>query len=198
MKLERLWLTDFRCYHEAEITFDPGLTAVVGANGQGKTNLMEAVAYLATLRSFRGAPNEALVRVGTPRAIVRAEAERDGRSLLLEAEIVANGRNRTQLNRQPLRRARDLLGALRVTVFSPDDLVLVKGSPGERRELLDDVLVGLHPRHDQQRTDLDRVLRQRGALLKQAGGRPSPFPSRAPPRPAGHHHPHRPSTSVSH
>ena len=68
MKLERLWLTDFRCYHEAEITFDPGLTAVVGANGQGKTNLMEAVAYLATLRSFRGAPNEALVRVGTPRA----------------------------------------------------------------------------------------------------------------------------------
>ncbi len=171
MKLERLWLTDFRCYHEAEITFDQGLTAVVGANGQGKTNLMEAVAYLATLRSFRGAPNEALVRVGTPRAIVRAEAERDGRSLLLEAEIVANGRNRTQLNRQPLRRARDLLGALRVTVFSPDDLVLVKGSPGERRELLDDVLVGLHPRHDQQRTDLDRVLRQRGALLKQAGGR---------------------------
>jgi len=132
---------------------------------------MEAVAYLATLRSFRGAPNEALVRVGTPRAIVRAEAERDGRSLLLEAEIVANGRNRTQLNRQPLRRARDLLGALRVTVFSPDDLVLVKGSPGERRELLDDVLVGLHARHDQQRTDLDRVLRQRGSLLKQAGGR---------------------------
>ncbi len=171
MKLDRLWLTDFRCYHQAEVTFDEGLTAVVGANGQGKTNLMEAVAYLATLRSFRGAPNEALVRVGAERAVVRAEAERDGRSLLLEAEIVANGRNRAQLNRQPLRRARDLLGALRVTVFSPDDLVLVKGSPAERRDLLDDVLVVLHPRHDQQRSDLDRILRQRGALLKQAGGR---------------------------
>lgn len=171
MKLDRLWVTDFRCYHHAEVTFDEGLTAVVGANGQGKTNLMEAVAYLATLRSFRGAPNEALVRVGAERAVVRAEAERDGRSLLLEAEIVANGRNRAQLNRQPLRRARDLLGALRVTVFSPDDLVLVKGAPAERRELLDDVLVVLHPRHDQQRSDLDRILRQRGALLKQAGGR---------------------------
>ncbi|MCB0986170.1 MAG: DNA replication and repair protein RecF [Microthrixaceae bacterium] len=171
MKINRLWLADFRCYQEVDVTFDAGLTAVIGANGQGKTNLVEAVAYLATLSSFRGAPGEALVRSGTPRAIVRAEAEREGRQLLLEAELVANGRNRTQLNRQPLRRARDLLGALRVSVFSPDDLVLVKGSPGERRNLLDDVLVSLHPRHDQQRSDLDRILRQRGALLKQAGGR---------------------------
>lgn len=171
MRIDQLWLSDFRCYHEAEVSFDPTLTAVVGANGQGKTNLIEAVAYLATLGSFRGAPGEALVRVGAARGIVRARAEREGRELLLEAELVANGRNRTQLNRQPLRRARDLLGALRVTVFSPDDLVLVKGSPGERRKLLDDVLVSLHPRHDQQQSDLDRILRQRGALLKQAGGR---------------------------
>jgi DNA replication and repair protein RecF len=171
VRIDQLWLSDFRCYHEAEVSFDPTLTAVVGANGQGKTNLIEAVAYLATLGSFRGAPGEALVRVGAARGIVRARAEREGRELLLEAELVANGRNRTQLNRQPLRRARDLLGALRVTVFSPDDLVLVKGSPGERRKLLDDVLVSLHPRHDQQQSDLDRILRQRGALLKQAGGR---------------------------
>lgn len=171
MRLKRLWLEDFRSYHHVEVAFDPGLTAVLGPNGQGKTNLLEAIGYLATLSSFRGAPNEALVRVGTPRAVVRAEAEREGRALLLEAEIVANGRNRTQLNRQPLRRARDLLGALRVTVFSPDDLALVKGSPAERRNLLDDVLVTLHPRHDQQRSDLDRILRQRAALLKQAGGR---------------------------
>ena len=171
MHLRRLWLTDFRGYREADVTFDPGLTAVLGPNGQGKTNLLEAVAYLATLSSFRGAPNEALVRVGTDRAIVRAEAQREGRELLLEAEIVANGRNRTQLNRQPLRRSRDLLGALRVTVFSPDDLALVKGSPGERRVFLDDILATLHQRHDQERADLERVLRQRGALLKQAGGR---------------------------
>jgi DNA replication and repair protein RecF len=164
-------LTDFRGYHEADVTFDAGLTAVVGPNGQGKTNLLEAVGYLATLGSFRGAPTDALIRTGADRAIVRAEAEREGRELLLEAELVANGRNRTQLNRQPLRRARDLLGALRTTVFSPDDLSLVKGGPGDRRTYLDDTLVSLHPRHDQARTDLDRILRQRGALLKQAGGR---------------------------
>ena len=174
MQLRRLWLTDFRSYQEADVSFDPGLTAVLGPNGQGKSNLLEAVAYLATLGSFRGAPNEALIRSGAERAVVRAEAEREGRELLLEAELVANGRNRTQLNKQPLRRARDLLGALRVTVFSPDDLALVKGSPGERRTFLDDVLVSLHPRYDQMRADLDRVLRQRGALLKQAGGRLSP------------------------
>ena len=174
MQLRRLWLTDFRGYRDADVSFDPGLTAVVGPNGQGKTNLLEAIAYLATLASFRGAPNDALIRAGAERAIVRAEAEREGRELLLEAELVANGRNRTQLNKQPLRRARDLLGALRVTVFSPDDLALVKGSPGERRTYLDDTLVSLHPRYDQMRTDLDRVLRQRAALLKQSGGRLKP------------------------
>ncbi|MCU1496198.1 MAG: replication and repair protein RecF [Acidimicrobiales bacterium] len=171
MHLRRLWLTDFRSYHEADVTFDEGLTAVVGPNGQGKTNLLEAIGYLATLGSFRGAPNDALIRSGAERAIVRAEGEREGRQLLLEAELSATGRNRAQLNRQPLRRARDLLGALRITAFSPDDLALVKGSPGDRRGYLDETLVALHPRHDQLRSDLDRILRQRGALLKQAGGR---------------------------
>lgn len=174
MHLRRLWLTDFRGYTSAEVTFDAGLTAVLGPNGHGKTNLLEAIGYLATLESFRGAPIDALVRVGTERAIVRAEGEREGRELLLEAEIVRNGRNRTMLNRQPLRRARDLLGALRVTVFSPDDLQLVKGGPGDRRRYLDDTLVALHPRFDAARTDLDRILRQRGALLKGAGGRLTP------------------------
>jgi len=169
--LRRLWLTDFRGYHDADVGFDAGLTVVVGPNGQGKTNLLEAIGYLATLSSFRGAPTDALIRAGAERAIVRAEGEREGRQLLLEAELSANGRNRAQLNRQPLRRARDLLGALRVTVFSPDDLSLVKGSPGDRRGYLDETLVALHPRHDQTRTDLDRILRQRGALLKGAGGR---------------------------
>jgi len=169
--LRRLWLTDFRGYHYADVGFDAGLTVVVGPNGQGKTNLLEAIGYLATLSSFRGAPTDALIRAGAERAIVRAEGEREGRQLLLEAELSANGRNRAQLNRQPLRRARDLLGALRVTVFSPDDLSLVKGSPGDRRGYLDETLVALHPRHDQTRTDLDRILRQRGALLKGAGGR---------------------------
>ncbi|MCU1452140.1 MAG: replication and repair protein RecF [Acidimicrobiales bacterium] len=174
MRLRRLWLTDFRGYPSADVTLDDGLTVVVGPNGHGKTNLLEAVGYLATLASFRGAPTDALIRVGADRAVVRGEAEREGRALLLEAELVAGGRNRAQINRQPLRRARDLLGALQVSVFAPDDLALVKGGPAERRTYLDDALVALHPRHDQLRSDLDKILRQRTALLKQAGGRLTP------------------------
>lgn len=171
MLLRRLWLTDFRSYPALEVALDEGLTAVVGPNGQGKTNLLEAVAYLATLSSFRGAPTDALVRQGAEQAIVRAEGEREGRALLLEAEINRVGRNRVLVNRQRLQRSRDLLGALRVTVFSPDDLVLVKGGPGERRAYLDEAMVAAAPKLDVLRTDVDKVLRQRNALLRQAGGR---------------------------
>lgn len=174
MQLQRLWLTDFRSYPTAELAFAPGLTALLGANGEGKTNVMEAVAYLATLASFRGAPNDALVRHGCSMAVVRAEGEREGRSLLVEAEITTSGRGRVQVNKQRLSRARDLLGALRVSVFSPDDLELVKGGPAERRRYLDDALVARLPKLDVVRSDLDRVLRQRNALLKQAGGRLTP------------------------
>ena len=151
-----------------------GLTAVVGENGQGKTNLLEAIGYLATLGSFRGAPTDALVRVGASQATVRAEAEREGRQLLIEAELVPSGRSRIQVNRQRLPRSRDLLGALRVSVFAPDDLELVKGGPSERRRYLDDAVVSAQPKHDQLRTELERVLRQRNALLRQSGGRLSP------------------------
>jgi DNA replication and repair protein RecF len=172
MRVTRLWLTDFRNYEAAELVPAPdGLTVVVGSNGEGKTNLLEAIGYLATLSSFRGAPAEALVRQGSERAIVRAEGEREDRALLLEAEINRVGRDRVQVNRQPLRRSRDLLGALRVSVFAPDDLVLVKGGPGERRRFVDDVLVALHPKHDALQRDLERVLRQRNTLLRQSGGR---------------------------
>ena len=174
MQLQRLWLTDFRSYPSAELAFAPGLTALLGANGEGKTNVMEAVAYLATLSSFRGAPNDALVRHGCQMAVVRAEGEREGRSLLVEAEITTSGRGRVQVNKQRLSRARDLLGALRVSVFSPDDLELVKGGPAERRRYLDDTLVARLPKLDLVRSDLDRVLRQRNALLKQSGGRLTP------------------------
>lgn len=174
MRLRHLWLTDFRSYESAELEPAPGLTAVVGANGQGKTNLLEAVAWLATLSSFRGAPGEALVRVGQPKAIVRAEVEREGRTALLEAELAPAGRDRVLVNRQPLRRARDVLGHVRATVFSPDDLALVKGGPAERRRFLDDALVACAPKHEATRGDLDRILRQRNTLLKQSGGRLSP------------------------
>ena len=171
MRVDRLWLTDYRSYASCELAPSPGLTVVVGANGEGKTNLLEAVGYLATLSSFRGAPGDALVRSGADVAIVRAEGEREGRGVLVEAEIRATGRDRVLVNRQPLRRTRDLLGALRVTVFAPDDLVVVKGGPAARRTFVDDLLVSLHVKWDALQRDVDRVLRQRNTLLRQSGGR---------------------------
>lgn len=174
MQLQQLSLVDFRSYATVEVAFDEGLTAVVGPNGQGKTNLLEAVGYLATLASFRGAPTDALVRAGTDQAVIRAEGRRDGRRIQIEAEINLAGRNRVQVNKQRLQRAADLLGALRTTVFAPDDLRLVKGGPGERRRYLDDALVAAAPRLDAVRTEVDRVLRQRNALLRQAKGRLTP------------------------
>ncbi len=174
MRLTQLWLTDFRNYEEAEVALAPGLTVVVGDNGAGKTNLLEAVGYLATLESFRGVPGEALVRQGCERAVVRGLAMRGEREVLVEAELRARGRGRVAVNRQPLRRASDLVGALVVTVFAPDDLELVKGGPAARRRYLDDLLVALHPRHDALRRDLERILRQRTALLRDCGGHLSP------------------------
>src|SRR3954469_2235546 len=134
MIVSRLELVDFRNYGNASFDFEPGTTAVVGRNGQGKTNLAEALAYLATLDSFRGAPSEALIRAGADSAIVRAEVRHDdGRELLIEAEITRTGRNRVLVNRQGRARSRELLGVIRVSVFAPDDLTLIKGGPGERR-----------------------------------------------------------------
>jgi DNA replication and repair protein RecF len=170
LRIRHLWLNDFRSYDAVDLELAGGLTVILGANGQGKTNQLEAIGYLATLSSFRGAPLEAMIRDGVSAAVVRAEGEREGRELLIEAELVANGRNRVQINRQRLQRSRDLLGAVRVSVFSPDDLSLVKGGPGERRRYLDDTLVALHARYDQVRADVERVLRQRNALLKQSAG----------------------------
>jgi DNA replication and repair protein RecF len=173
--IRRLWLTDFRNYASADVSFATGCTAVVGSNGQGKTNLVEAISFLATLGSFRGVTNDALVRSGADQAVVRATVEHDdGREVLIEAEIPRRGRNRVQVNRQRLVRSNDLLGALRVSVFSPDDLVLLKGSPSERRRFLDDTLVALSPSAASLLGDLDRILRQRAALLKQMGGRITP------------------------
>ena len=172
MLVRNLQLTDFRSYARLDLELGPGLTVLMGDNGHGKTNLLEAVGFVAGLGSFRGAPDDALVRVGSDAAVIRCglEAE-DGRDVLVECEITKSGRNRLKVNRQPLRRARDLIGVLPVTIFSPDDLELVKGSPGRRRRWLDDALVSTHRKHDATRAEVDRILRQRNAVLKQARGR---------------------------
>jgi DNA replication and repair protein RecF len=170
--VSRIELVDFRNYSHAAFDLTPGVTAVVGDNGQGKTNLAEALAYLATLESFRGAPADAMIRAGTDVAVVRATIRHDdSREVLVEAEITRSGRNRVQVNRQRLARVRDLLGVVRVTVFSPDDLELVKGGPADRRRFLDGTLVALAVKYDGLRLELDRILRQRNVLLKQASGR---------------------------
>ncbi len=171
MHLTRLWLEDFRNYLTLDLELDPGVTVLVGPNGAGKTNLVEAVVWLSELGSFRTSSNEALVRMGAERAIVRAEISDGERRLSIEAELPRRGRSRVLVNKQRLQRARDLDGSLRVTVFSPEDLILVKGGPGERRRYLDGALAAGFPRAEGILRDLEKVLRQRNALLGSVHGR---------------------------
>jgi DNA replication and repair protein RecF len=167
-----LELRDFRCFEHAHFEPDPsGLSVLRGPNGSGKTSVLEAVAWLATMRSMRGAPREALVRDDRPNAVVRAELETAGRAVLIEAELGRTGPQRVQVNRQPTRRRAELAAVLRVTVFSPDDLHLVQGGPALRRDYLDDTLVSRHVRNENLVLEVERILRQRTALLRQAGGR---------------------------
>lgn len=169
MRLTHLSLRDFRSYPEVELALDPGVTSLVGPNGQGKTNLVEAVGFLATLGSHRVAQDAPLVRLGAERAVVRGSVTRGDRSLLVEVEITPGKANRARVNRAAVPRARDVLGILRTVLFAPEDLALVKGDPSERRRFLDDLLVVRTPRLAGVRADYDRVLRQRNALLKTAG-----------------------------
>jgi len=166
---------DFRSYESAEVALEPGVTAFVGRNGQGKTNLVEAVDYLSRLQSHRVAADAPLVRAGADQAVVRAAVVKDGRTAVLEVEINPGRANRARINRSPLPRTRELVGLVRTVVFSPEDLALVKGDPSERRRFLDDLLVLRAPRLAGTRADYDRVLKQRNSLLKsgRAGGRGS-------------------------
>ena len=168
MYVRHLSVTDFRSWVAAEVAFDPGPSVLVGPNGQGKTNLVEALGYVATLGSHRVALDAPLVREGAPRAVVRTAVVSDGRELMVELEINPGRANRARLNRGPVPRPRDVLGALRSVLFAPEDLALVRGDPGERRRFLDDLLVQRTPRYAGVRSDYDRVLKQRGALLKTA------------------------------
>ncbi len=169
MHVSHLTLHDFRSYPVAEVPLEPGVTAFVGRNGQGKTNLVEAVDYLSRLSSHRVATDAPLVRAGAERAVVRAAVVRDGRTAVLEVEINPGRSNRAKVNRSPLPRARELIGLVRTVVFAPDDLTLVKGDPSDRRKMLDDLLVLRAPRLAGVRSDYDRILRQRNSLLKTAG-----------------------------
>jgi len=161
-----LSLADFRSYATLELPLDPGVTALVGPNGQGKTNLVEAVGYVATLGSHRVATDAPLIRLGAQRAVVRAAVNRGGRPQLVELEIVNGAANRARINRAPAGRTRDVLGILRSVIFAPEDLALVKGDPDGRRRFLDDLLVARAPRFAGVRTDYERVVKQRNALLK--------------------------------
>ncbi|MCC6498528.1 MAG: DNA replication/repair protein RecF [Propionibacteriaceae bacterium] len=174
MFVTHLSLADFRSYSLVEVPLTAGVTVFTGANGQGKTNLVEAVEFLATLGSHRVAAEAPLVRSGAERAIVRARVQaglEDPRNLVLEIEIIPGRANKAALNRSPLRRPRDLLGALRVVLFSPEDLAIVKGDPSERRRFIDELVTARWPRLAGVRADYDRVLKQRSTLLKSLSGR---------------------------
>ena len=171
MHLRHLSVTDFRSYAQAELPLTPGVTTMIGLNGQGKTNLIEAAGYLATLGSHRVAGDAPLVRFGQQQAIIRGAVIREGRETMIELEINTgrtSSRNRARLNRSQVPQPREILGVLRTVMFAPEDLALVKGDPAERRRFLDELLVARQPRWAGVRADYDKVLKQRNALLKSA------------------------------
>ncbi|MEU1276924.1 DNA replication/repair protein RecF [Streptomyces sp. NPDC005805] len=168
MHVTHLSLADFRSYARVEVPLDPGVTAFVGANGQGKTNLVEAVGYLATLASHRVSSDAPLVRMGADRAVIRAAVTQGERSQLVELELNPGRANRARINRSSQVRPRDVLGIVRTVLFAPEDLALVKGDPGERRRFLDELVTARSPRMAGVRSDYERVLKQRNTLLKSA------------------------------
>jgi len=174
MFVDHLQLTDFRSYESVDLPLQAGVTTFVGANGQGKTNLVEALEYLSTMSSHRVASEVPLVRSGAIRAVVRAKVVAgldDPRQLTLELEINPGKANRAKLNRSPLRQAREIVGVLRTVLFSPVDIAIVKGDPSERRRFLDDLIVARWPRLAGVRADYERILKQRNTLLKSLSGR---------------------------
>ncbi len=168
MYLRHLSLLDFRSWAGVDLALRPGATALVGSNGQGKTNLVEAVGYLSTLSSHRTAVDAPLVRAGAEAATVRGAVVSDGRELRLEVVITPGRANKARINATALPRARELTGVLQTVLFAPEDLAIVRGDPTERRRFLDELLVTRHPRLAGVRADYDRTLKQRTALLKSA------------------------------
>ncbi|OLT85716.1 DNA replication/repair protein RecF [Mycobacterium syngnathidarum] len=170
MYVRHLGLTDYRSWAHVELELEPGRTVFVGSNGFGKTNLVEALWYCATLSSHRVASDAPLIRAGAPRAIVSSIVVNEGRELAVDLEITSGRANKARLNRSPVRSPREILGVLRGVLFSPEDLALVRGDPGERRRYLDELATTRRPAIAGVRADYDKVVRQRTALLKTAAG----------------------------
>lgn len=166
MRVTKLALTNFRSYKELSLDFEPGLTTFIGDNGSGKTNIAESLIYLSYLSSHRTATNQPLLHLGSDQAIIRAEIERDNRTLQVDLEINANKANRARINGNPVKSQREILGALQIIYFSPEDLDLVRGDPAERRNFLDKLLITQSPRLAGVIADYERVVRQRNTLLK--------------------------------
>jgi len=171
MRLERLEVVDFRNHDRVAVDLPAGASVLVGPNGVGKTNLLEAIGYLATLGSHRVGQDAALIRAGAESAVIRSVVWRAGRRLLVDLELRPGTGVRGRVNGAQVPRARDLLGVVRATVFAPEDLGLVRGDPEERRRFLDTLAVQRLPRYHGSRQDYDRVLRQRNTLLRSGGGR---------------------------
>lgn len=170
MYVRHLALHDFRSWPAVDLELTPGRTVFVGQNGFGKTNLIEALWYCATLGSHRVATDAPLIRAGTDRAVVSTIVVNEGRELAVDIEIAAGRANKARLNRSPVRSTREVLGAVRAVLFAPEDLALVRGDPGERRRYLDELATVRRPTVAGVRADYDKVLRQRTALLKSAAG----------------------------
>ena len=166
MWVQTLHLDNFRSYKEAHVEFAPGVNVLVGSNGQGKTNIVEAIYYLATLNSHRVASENSLVKSGELSAVIRSKINQDDRALTIDIEINPGKTNRAKLNRSPVPRVRDILGIVRVIMFAPEDLALVKGDPNERRNFMDQTLIQRTPKFMGVKSDYEKVLRQRNALLK--------------------------------
>ena len=166
MRVTKLALTNFRSYKKLSLDFEPGLTTFIGDNGSGKTNIAERLIYLSYLSSHRTSTNQPLLHLGSDQAIIRAEIERDNRTLQVDLEINASKANRARINGNPVKSQREILGALQIIYFSPEDLDLVRGDPSERRNFLDKLLITQSPRLAGVIADYERVVRQRNTLLK--------------------------------
>lgn len=169
MRVEWVSLVNFRSYPQLDWQPDPGVNLLIGPNGAGKTNLLESVAYLATLKSFRSVPDSGLIADEQDSAVIRSGLVGHERERLIEIEIPRQGSRRTQVDKTRLQRTADLLGVLRVIAFLPEDLDLIKRGPAYRRDLLDDVAVQLWPAAHLDQSEYERSLRQRNAFLKQGG-----------------------------